>query len=58
MLSLQVCPAGRLCETTGLSAMQDCPVGYKCSGGAKTQCGQGRYAPLNSDTCFSCPEGL
>lgn len=57
------CPAGRLCDVTGLTSFKDCPAGGYCPLGssASTPCPAGTYSPMTnlaaSTECLECDPG-
>lgn len=62
----KICPAGYLCDTTGIALYTDhpCTPGYFCVEGAtgKINCPPGTYTYANNagskDDCYDCPSGF
>ena len=57
------CPAGKLCDTTGMTTPNDCLEGYYCPSSSTKMiaCPSGTYSPLKNlesvDECFDCDPG-
>jgi len=60
------CPAGKACDSTGLTAPNDCPVGHYCPLGSsgfdnKVQCPAGTFSNdvnlKEVGECLPCPPG-